>query len=98
MLLAIALLGVAFPNASVAAQGIMPKPAGPNTLSGVVTDTLGNPISDADVYITLLKRRVRTRDDGSFLLDKVRPGAYDVGARAFGYVARSYSEIGRAHV
>ena len=88
---AIALLASGLPNTSVAAQGIMPKPAGPNTLSGVVTDTLGNPVSDADVYITLLKRRVRTRDDGSFRFDKMRPGVYDVGARAFGYVARSYS-------
>jgi len=72
------------------AQGIAPKPAGPNTLTGLVSDTLGNPIPDADVFINELRRRTRTLADGSFRFDSVKTGTYDVGARIIGYVARTY--------
>jgi hypothetical protein len=72
------------------AQTIALRAPGPNTISGVVTDTLGNFISEADVFITSLKRRVRTREDGTFTFDKLKPGVYALGARSLGYVASSY--------
>ncbi|MBL0171227.1 MAG: carboxypeptidase regulatory-like domain-containing protein [Gemmatimonadaceae bacterium] len=78
---------------TVEAQSIALRAPGPNSLSGVVTDSLGNFIAEADVYISSLKRRVRTNGDGSFLFEKLKPGTYDVGARRLGYVARSYRVV-----
>ncbi len=65
----------------VYAQGVAPKPLGPRTLSGVVTDAGGERLSDVDVFVAQLKKKARTGDDGTFRFDDVRPGAYDVGAR-----------------
>ena len=61
----------------LAAQDTTVKPRGPRTLSGVVTDTLDNPLEDVDVLIIQLQRRVRTRSDGSFQFDSVKTGVYD---------------------
>jgi hypothetical protein len=84
------LLGISLSPLMVAAQGIAPRPAGPNTLSGMVTDTLGQPIANADVLIAELRRRTRTASDGAFRFDSVKAGSYSVSARSIGYVARSY--------
>ena len=86
--LGLALALVAHPRAG--AQAIGPKPAGPNTITGVVTDTLGMPLGDADVLIDALRRRARTRDDGSFRFDSIPVGTYSLSARKLGYVASAY--------
>ncbi len=87
------MLGLAKPGQ---AQGIAPQPAGPNTLIGVVMDTLGVPIADADVFINALRRRTRSRADGSFRFDSLKVGTYDVSTRRIGYVAPTYSVPVRA--
>jgi len=73
----------------VGAQGYALVPAGPNTLSGIVVDTLGRPLSDASVFVERLQRHVRTRADGRYLFDKVKPGLYTVIARRIGFVGES---------
>ena len=47
--------------ASLHAQEFALVPAGPNTLSGVVTDTLGQPLSDANVFISSCRRSSPSR-------------------------------------
>lgn len=90
------LLGVSLSPLMVAAQGIAPRPLGPNTLSGLVTDTLGRPIANADVFVAELRRRTRTSPDGAFRFDSVKTGSYDVSARSIGYIARTYRVAVRA--
>lgn len=74
-------------GAETNAQGIAPKPLGPNILSGVVTDTLGAPLADVEVVVAELSRRTRTSSDGAFRFDSVKAGVYGVGARAIGLIA-----------
>ena len=90
------LLGVSLSPLIAGGQGIAPRPLGPNTLSGLVTDTLGQPIGNADVFIAELRRRTRTSPDGAFRFDSVKAGTYDVSARSIGYVARTYRVAVRA--
>lgn len=71
------------------AQNIAPRPAGPRTLTGIVTDTLGTPIADVDVLVIKLQRRMRTRGDGTFKFDSIPPGTYDLRARGIGLIAPS---------
>ncbi|MCC6242643.1 MAG: carboxypeptidase regulatory-like domain-containing protein [Gemmatimonadaceae bacterium] len=74
----------------VGAQSIGPKPVGPNTITGVVTDTLGMPLADVELVIDALRRRARTRDDGSFRFDSIPIGTHALNARKLGYVASAY--------
>ncbi len=85
---AIALFPMALLHANTlsAQTTVVPQPV-PNTLRGIVTDTLGVPLADALVLITELRRQVRTRPDGRFLFDSVKPGTYEVRPRRLGYVA-----------
>ena len=78
---------------TVCAQNSIGVPTLPGVLRGVVTDTLGNAISDAEVVLTQLRRQVRTRADGGFQFDSVKAGTYRVSARRLGYVARAYQVV-----
>lgn len=69
------------------AQAPVTPPPVPNTLRGVVTDTLGAPLADVLVLVTELRRQVRTQSDGRFLFDSVKAGTYEVRPRRLGYVA-----------
>ncbi len=81
-------MGLAY-GVSLDAQPVLPKPAGPGTLVGVVADSAGTPIRDATVYIAQLKRTVTTRDNGSFRYDSVKAGTYTISARAVGFIANA---------
>ena len=62
---------------------VIPQPV-PNTLRGIVTDTLGAPLADVLVLVTELRRQVRTQSDGRFLFDSVKAGTYEVRPRRLG--------------
>jgi hypothetical protein len=79
----VAVLGAASLDAQLP---VTPRPAGPRTLVGVVNDTLGTPVDSAEIFIASLKRRVMSTPDGSFRLDDIKPGTYDVSARRLGYL------------
>ena len=53
------------------AQPAAPKPVGPNTISGIVVDSLGVPVQGAAVYVVELRRQKGTRDNGAFRFDSV---------------------------
>ena len=74
-----------------AQQPAAPKPAGPKTLVGIVTDTIGNPIDSVDLVISSLKRTVMSKSDGTFRFDDVKPGPYQVVARRLGYYPQMQS-------
>jgi hypothetical protein len=82
-----ALLAIAIVAASsVDAQRPTPPPAGARTLVGIVSDTLGNPVDSAEVFITSLKRRATSGADGTFRFDDLKPSTYEVSARKLGYL------------
>jgi hypothetical protein len=68
-----------------AQQPATPKPAGPKTLVGIVTDTIGNPVDSVELVISSLKRHGMSASDGTFRFDDIKPGAYQVLARRLGY-------------
>jgi hypothetical protein len=68
-----------------AQQPAPPKPAGPKTLVGIVTDTLGNPVDSVELVISSLKRQAMSKSDGTFRFDDIKPGAYQVLARRLGF-------------
>ena len=72
------------------AQVTAPRPAGTNTLVGIVTDTLNVPIADIEVFITESRRRTRTRADGLFRFDSLPFGTFTVIARGVGFVGNSF--------
>ena len=61
--------------------------AGPSTLSGLVVDETGKPLSEIDVFIEQLQRRTRSAANGRFQFDGVKEGKYTVSARSIGYDA-----------
>lgn len=68
------------------AQGIPLTPPGPHTIIGVVTDEVGMPIANADIIVEAIHRRVSARADGSFRIDSVPEGEYEIYARRMGYI------------
>lgn len=83
----IALLFTSLFGASVlSAQVNIPNLAGPRTVTGIVTDTMGMAMGNVDVLIAKLRRITRTRDDGTFRFDSVAPGTYTINARKIGYL------------
>jgi len=68
-----------------AQQPAAPKPAGPKTLVGIVTDTIGNPVDSVELVISSLKRTTMSKADGTFRFDDVKSGPYQVVARRLGY-------------
>lgn len=86
--------GAALPNLLLA-QPLSKVPvavpqAGPQTLVGIVVDTLGAPIGGADVAVTSLGRYTRTRENGTFRFDSIKAGEYQVSARRIGYVGGTH--------
>ncbi len=69
------------------------RPAGPRTITGIVTDTSGNFVDSADVSIASIKRRVSSATDGSFKFADVKPGTYEVSARRFGFAPQVRSVV-----
>lgn len=59
------------------------------SVSGRVTDGLGNPISGVQVYITEIGRGTQTRPNGEYLLGGVPSGVHVVRARIIGYRAQT---------
>jgi hypothetical protein len=66
---------------------------GAATLHGVVVDTTGAPVRNADVGIASLKRLTRTDDDGRFTLGRLPVGSVDISIRRLSYepVVRTYA-------
>lgn len=87
---ALALVAFSAGASGASAQTIAPKPAGPGTLVGMVTDTLGQPLADVSVELASVKRRTRTNADGGFRFDSLKAATYEVAARKLGYVAEIY--------
>jgi hypothetical protein len=85
---------LAAPTARAQRPTRAPAPAGPRTIVGVVTDTLGNPLDSADVLVASLKRRTLTGSDGTFRFDDVKPGGYELSARKLGF----FPQVRRARV
>jgi len=85
-------LSIAMAGALLAQQPTLKAP-GPGLLTGVITDTLGAPIPDVAVVVTKLKRQTRTRAHGSFRLDSVPPGTYELTARGIGLIAGAYRVV-----
>lgn len=71
-------------GASVA-RGQQQALPGPGVIVGVVRDNAGVPIEDAIVTISGSGDGVRTRVDGVFRIEKVKPGRYQLRALRVGY-------------
>lgn len=56
-----------------------------SSLRGVVVDTVGVAIGNADIGIAALRRLTRTDELGRFWLDKLAPGDVEVSIRRLGY-------------
>lgn len=80
------LLTLLLSTPAVNAQVNIPKPAGPRTVTGIVTDTMGIAMGNVDVIIATLRKITRTKEDGTFRLDSVPIGRYAVTARKIGYL------------
>jgi hypothetical protein len=76
---------VRLPGVNVTAR--VDKP-GPRLLAGIVVDTGGVPIPDAEVSIPDLAKRLYSRGDGTFRFDSVPRGKYEMRARKLGYAAQ----------
>lgn len=73
---------VTLPGVKVTAK--IDKP-GPKLLIGIVVDTSGVPIPDAEVTIPELRRRLYSRGDGTFRFDSIARGKYSMRARKLGF-------------
>lgn len=58
------------------------------SLHGIVTDSAGAPIRDADVGIASLRRLTRTGEQGRFVFDKLPQGKLELSVRRLGYHPR----------
>ena len=54
-------------------------------LTGLVLDSAGRPIADAEVALPDLPKGVRTTDRGAFRVDDIPPGSHRVTVRRLGY-------------
>lgn len=73
----------------IQAQSVGPKPKGPNTMWGIVSDQAGRPLEEAEVSVRNPRLRVLTRTDGSFLFEKIKPGRYEILVRRVGFRSMS---------
>ena len=77
---------------SVAAAQNPAQPAlPPATMAGVVRDSTGAPIADAEVVVREMTQGTRTNARGEFTLRDVSPGAYQVWFRRLGYRSIDYN-------
>ncbi len=67
-----------------------PLTAAAQSLAGVVRDSTGAPVPDADVMIASSRALARTDSAGRFVLWKLGAGEMQVSVRRMGYVPRSF--------
>ena len=65
------------------------------TLTGIIRDSTGAPISNVEVLLTETSRGTRTDDAGKFTLGDVSPGAYRVWFRRLGYSSSQFDWAAR---
>jgi len=67
------------------------------TLSGIVTDSNGGVIAEADITVTNeatgLKRHTRTNEEGRFILPLLPPGAYSLQAQREGFSTAAFTHL-----
>lgn len=85
----LAAIGLALGIATAA--GAQNPPLAPATMVGVVRDSTGAPIADAEVIIRELTQGTRTNARGEFALRDVPVGAYQVWFRRLGYRSVDYN-------
>lgn len=69
----------------VLAFGARDSHAQQGRLRGIVTDSAGTPIRDADIGIVALRKLTRTDDQGRFAFNSLRRGDIEVSVRRLGY-------------
>ncbi|HEV8217823.1 MAG TPA: carboxypeptidase-like regulatory domain-containing protein, partial [Gemmatimonadaceae bacterium] len=85
-------IGLALGIATAAgAQNPAQPPLAPATMVGVVRDSTGAPIADAEVVIRELTQGTRTNARGEFTLRDIPVGAYQVWFRRLGYRSVDYN-------
>ncbi|HEY2379053.1 MAG TPA: carboxypeptidase regulatory-like domain-containing protein [Gemmatimonadaceae bacterium] len=67
----------------------VPVAAQKGRVTGLVRDSAGAPLPEADVSITSAHILTRTDNSGAFVLSRVDPGQAEVSVRRLGYVPRS---------
>ena len=67
----------------------LPASAQRRTLNGIVRDSAGEPIAEADVSIPSAHLLTRTDNAGAFALKRVEPGQVELSVRRLGYVPQS---------
>ena len=86
---------------TLACSGVIQAQSG-GVVAGVVTDSSGNPIMQADVVLRPTRQRARTDSAGAFTIGGVANGTYSVSARKIGYAPDLYdlkiSSGGAVHV
>ena len=88
----LAAVGIALATASAAAgQNPAQTALSPATIAGVVRDSTGAPIADAEVVVRELTQGTRTNARGEFTLRDIPPGAYQVWFRRLGYRSVDYN-------
>jgi hypothetical protein len=90
----LAAIGLALGTASVVPAQNPATPAPPlpaATLTGVVRDSTGAPIADAEVIVRERTQGTRTNERGEFALREVPPGAYQVWFRRLGFRSVDYN-------
>lgn len=70
---------------------------GAGTLAGVVRDTLGNVLRDAEISIAELGHRATTDSTGSFVVPDVAPGSHDVWIRRIGFIIVQFRWTAKAN-
>jgi hypothetical protein len=63
------------------------------TIAGIVRDSAGRPLSDADVHIASLDRRVRTDSSGNFVIGALAAGTYQLRVRRLGFYAMNTNVV-----
>lgn len=92
-LVSIRLATLALFLAALNAAAQTPRPA---TLAGVVRDSTGAAIGDAEIVVRDLGRSARTNPTGAFEIRGVSPGRHEVWFRRLGYTSVEYNWSARA--
>jgi hypothetical protein len=66
----------------------------PSELAGVVRDTTGAPLRDAEIVLPFVGKSVRTDSAGAFAVLSVAPGAHDVLFRRIGFTSVQFTWTG----
>src|SRR5256886_5364955 len=77
------------PLIGLAVMWSLPAHAQRRTVNGVVRDSAGMPIPEADVSIASAHLLTRTDISGAFALTRVEPGQTELTVRRLGYVPQS---------